>query len=65
MENVVCSFSGQVIGDALEEIKMAFISFPYAKDQKQSRQHPDLMSNAERLHPDRINASFIKYFIGK
>lgn len=65
MENVVCSFSGQVVGDALEEIKTTFISFPHAEDQKKSRQLPDLMSHAEGLHPDRINASFIKYFIGK
>lgn len=65
MENVICSFSGQVAGDALEEIKMAFISFPYAEDQKKSRQLPDLMSHAEGLHPDEINASFIKYFVGK
>lgn len=65
MENVVCSISGQVVGDALEEIKMAFISFLYAQDQKKSRQLPDLMSHAEGLHPDGINASFIKYFVGK
>lgn len=65
MENVVCSFSGQVVGDALVEIKMAFISFPYAEDQKKSKQLPDLMSHAEGLHPDGINASFIKYFIVK
>jgi len=34
MENVVCSFSGQVIEDALEETKTAFISFPYPEDQE-------------------------------
>lgn len=64
MENIVCSFPGQVVGDALEEIKMAFISLPYAKDQK-SKELSDLMSHAKGLHPDRINASFIEYFIGK
>lgn len=65
MENVVCSFSGQVVGNALEEIKMTFISFSHAEDQKKSRQLPDLMSHAAGLHPDRINASFIKHFVGK
>lgn len=65
MEDVVCSFSGQVVGNAHEEIKMTFISFPHAEDQKKSRQLPDLMSHAEGLHPDRINASFIKYLVGK
>lgn len=65
MVNVVCSFSGQVVGNPLEEIKMTFISFPHAEDQKKSRQLPDLMSHAEGLHPDRINASFIKFFVGK
>lgn len=34
MENVVCSFPRQVVGDALEEIKMAFISLPMQKIKK-------------------------------